>query len=378
MEHMIMTDEQRDIVAIAKKILDKELVPQLEEYEKSSQFPVNVFRSLYNAGLYAIEVPERYGGLGMSYETQFILNETLGYYDTGFGFSFHAGSMSADPVFIAGSEEQKVWAAEKLLEGKIFAFCLTEPGAGSDAGAIATTARRDGDEYIISGTKTFISCGEIADYFVVAATIDKSLKHKGITLFLVEKERGVQIGKHEDKMGLRLSPTNEVIFDDVRIPASNLIGEEGRGFPVVMKNMESVRPQTMTFAAGLMMRAVDEAAKFAKERKSFDMPIIKFQGLSFLLADMLKLTQISHSTLMHIARLLDEGKPLNGIGSSAKIFISESASQVASQAVQVLGGYGYMKEYPVEKLMRDAKIFEIFEGTNQIQQVVLAGLLSKS
>lgn len=378
MEHMIMTDEQRDIVAIAKKILDKELVPQLEEYEKSSQFPVNVFRSLYNAGLYAIEVPERYGGLGMSYETQFILNETLGYYDTGFGFSFHAGSMSADPVFIAGSEEQKAWAAEKLLEGKIFAFCLTEPGAGSDAGAIATTARRDEDEYIISGTKTFISCGEIADYFVVAATIDKSLKHKGITLFLVEKERGVQIGKHEDKMGLRLSPTNEVIFDDVRIPASNLIGEEGRGFPVVMKNMESVRPQTMTFAAGLMMRAVDEAAKFAKERKSFDMPIIKFQGLSFLLADMLKLTQISHSTLMHIARLLDEGKPLNGIGSSAKIFISESASQVASQAVQVLGGYGYMKEYPVEKLMRDAKIFEIFEGTNQIQQVVLAGLLSKS
>jgi len=377
MEHIIMTDEQRDIVAIAKKILDKELVPRLDEYEKASQFPMEVFRSLTNAGLYAIEVPEQYGGLGMSYETQFILNETLGYYDTGFGFSFHAGSMSADPVFIAGSEEQKIWAAEKLLEGKIFAFCLTEPGAGSDAGAISTTARRDGDEYIISGTKTFISCGEIADYFVVAATVDRMLKHKGITLFLVEKERGVQIGKHEDKMGLRLSPTNEIIFDDVRIPASNLIGEEGRGFPVIMKNMESVRPQTMTFAAGLMMRAVDEAAKFAKERKSFDVPIIKFQGLAFLLADMLKQTQISHSTLMYIARLLDEGKPLNGIGSSAKIFISESASQVAAQAVQVLGGYGYMREYPVEKLMRDAKIFEIFEGTNQIQQVVLAGLLSK-
>lgn len=378
MEHMTMTEEQRDILTIAKKILDKELVPQLEEYEKSSQFPKDVFRSLYNAGLYAIEVPERYGGLGMSYETQFLLNETLGYYDTGFGFSFHAGSMSADPVFIAGNEEQKAWAAERLLEGKIFAFCLTESCAGSDAGAIATTARRDGDEYIISGTKTFISCGEIADYFVVAATIDKTLKHKGITLFLVEKERGVQIGKHEDKMGLRLSPTNEVIFDDVRIPASNLIGEEGRGFPVIMKNMESVRPQTMTFAAGLMMRAVDEATKFAKERKSFDMPIIKFQGLSFLLADMLKLTQISHGTLMHIAKLLDEGKPLNGIGSSAKIFISESATQVASHAVQILGGYGYMKEYPVEKLMRDAKIFEIFEGTNQIQQVVLAGLLSRA
>ncbi|MPM02570.1 Acyl-CoA dehydrogenase [bioreactor metagenome] len=377
MEHILMTEEQRDIVGLAKTILDKELVPRLEEFERTSKFPVDVFKSLCDAGLYAVEVPEKYGGLGMNFETQFILNETLGYYDTGFAFSFHAGSMSADAIFIAGTEAQKQWAAEKLLQGKIFAFCLTEPEAGSDAGAIITTAKRDGDEYIISGTKTFISCGEIADYFVVAATVDKSLKHKGITLFLVEKERGVQIGKHEDKMGLRLSPTNEVVFDEIRIPASNMIGQEGKGFSVLMKNMESVRPQTMTFAAGLMMRAVDEATKFAKERKSFNVPIIQFQGLSFLLADMLKLTQISHSTLMYIAKLLDEGKPLNGIGSSAKIFVSESASKVASDAVQVLGGYGYMKEYPVEKLMRDAKIFEIFEGTSQIQQIVLAGLLSK-
>ncbi|QAT49097.1 acyl-CoA dehydrogenase [Caproiciproducens sp. NJN-50] len=374
----IMNEEQRDIVDLAKGILEKELVPQLEECDKTSRFPTDVFQSLFKAGLYAVEVPEEYGGLGMNFETQFLLNETLGYYDTGFAFSFHAGSMSADSIFIGGTEEQKRWASEQLLAGKVFAFCLTEPAAGSDAGAITTTAKRDGDEYIINGNKTFISCGEIADYFIVAATIDKSLKHKGITLFLVEKERGVQIGKHEDKMGLRLSPTNEVIFDEIRVPADHIIGREGKGFSIVMKNMEAVRPQTMTFAAGLMMRAVDEATRFAKERTSFNMPIIKFQGLSFLLADMLKLTQVSHGTLMYIARLLDEKQPLNGMGASAKIFISESASQVASHAVQVLGGYGYIKDYPVEKLMRDAKIFEIFEGTNQIQQVVLAGLLSKS
>lgn len=378
MDFRIINDEQKEFVDLAKRILEKELVPQIGECDKESKFPSDVFQSMYKAGLYAIEVPEEYGGLGMDFETQFLLNETLGYYDTGFAFSFHAGSMSADPIFIAGTDEQKRWASEQLLAGKIFAFCLTEPAAGSDAGAITTTAKRDGNDYIINGTKTFISCGEISDYFIVATTIDKTLRHKGITLFLVEKERGVLIGKHEDKMGLRLSPTNEVIFDNVRVPADHIIGEEGKGFRTIMKNMDTVRPQTMTFAEGLMMRAVDEATQYAKERTSFDKPIIKLQGLSFLLADMLKLTQVSHCTLMYIAKLLDEGKPLNGTGSAAKIFVSESASRVASDAVQVLGGYGYMRDYPAEKLMRDAKIFEIFEGTNQIQQVVLASLLAKS
>ncbi len=353
------------------------MVPQLEECDRESKFPKDVFKSLFDAGLYAINVPEKYGGLGMNHETVFLLNEAMAYYDAGFAFSFHAGSMSADTIFIGGTEEQKRFAAQKLLEGKIFAFCLTEADAGSDAGAIRTTAKREGNEYVINGTKTFISCGELADYFVVAATIDRNLKHKGITLFLVEKERGVKIGKHEDKMGLRLSPTNEVIFDNIRIPVENRIGEEGQGFKIVMQNMEVVRPESMTFAVGIMQRAVDEAVKFAKERKTFGQPIIRFQGLAFLLADMLKLTQISRSSMLYIAKLLDEGKPLNGLGSSAKIFVSESAMQVTKDAIQVLGGYGYMREYPVEKLLRDAKIFEIFEGTNQIQQVVLAGLLSK-
>ena len=375
--NFIMNDEQRDILEIATKILDKELAPRVEELDHKGEFPMDVFKTLYEAGLYAIELPEKYGGLGASFETQFMLNEVMAHYDSGFAFSFHAGSMSADCIFIGGTEEQKQVAADNLLAGHMYAFCLTEPGAGSDAAATATTAKLEGDEWVLNGTKTFISCGETAEHFVVAATVDKTLKMKGITLFLVDKAHGPQIGKHEDKMGLRLSPTNEVIFDNVRIPKENLIGEVGAGFKVIMKNMEAVRPQSMTFAVGIMQRALDEAVKFAKERTSFGMPIIKFQGLGFLLADMMKLTQVSRASLMYIAKLLDDGKPLNGLGSSTKIFVSESASQVASHAVQVLGGYGYMREYPVEKLMRDAKIFEIFEGTNQIQQVVLSSMLSR-
>ena len=372
-----MSDDQKDIVDLMCQILEKELAPQLAELDRESKFPMDVFNKLHEAGLYAMEVPEKYGGMGLDHESLFLMHEAMGYYDSGFGFSFHGGSMSAESIYVGGTEEQKQFASEKLLEGKMFAYCLTEPNAGSDAGAITATARREGDEYVINGTKTFISCGELSDYFVVAATIDKELRHKGITLFLVGKEHGVKIGKHEDKMGLRLSPTNEVIFDDVRIPAANIIGAEGKGFGIAMRALEYARVATMSFAVGIMMRALDEATKYAKERTSFGKPIIKFQGLSWMLADMLKMTQVSHSTLMYAIKLLEEGKSLDGIGSSAKIYVSESASQCASMAVQILGGYGYMREYPVEKLMRDAKIFEIFEGTNQIQQIVLASMLSK-
>ena len=372
-----MTDDQKDIVDLTCQILEKELAPQLAKLDEESKFPMDVYEKMVEAGLYAMEVPEKYGGMGLDHESLFLMHEAMGYYDAGFGFSFHGGSMSAESIFIGGTEEQKQFAAEKLLEGKMFAYCLTEPGAGSDASAITTSAKREGDEWVINGTKTFISCGELSDYFVVAATIDKELRHKGITLFLVGKEHGVQIGKHEDKMGLRLSPTNEVIFDNVRIPASNIIGAEGKGFGIALKALEYARVATMSFAVGIMMRAVDEATKYARERTSFGKPIITFQGLSWMLADMLKMTQVSHGVLMHAIHQMEKGMPLDGLGSSAKIYVSESASKVASMAVQVLGGYGYMREYPVEKLMRDAKIFEIFEGTNQIQQIVLSGMLPK-
>lgn len=372
-----MTPEQEEIISLTRKICEKELLPHVADLDREGRYPLEIAQKFKDAGLYALEVPERYGGMGIDNATNFLMAETLGYYDAGFGFTFHAGSMSAECVFVGGTEEQKQMAADALLEGRTFAFCLTEPACGSDAASITTTATRDGNDYIINGNKCFISGAELADYFVVATTIDKSLRYKGITLFLVERERGVQIGKHEDKLGLRLSPTNEVIFDNVRVPAENMIGGEGRGWGIIMRNMEVVRPHSMNFATGIAMRAIDEATSYAKVRLQFGKPIIRLQGLNFLLAEMLERTLVSHGALMNVAYQLDNGQPIYGAGSAVKIYASQTASYVASKAIEVLGGYGYMHEYPVEKLMRDAKIFEIFEGTNQIQQVVLGGLLAK-
>ncbi len=377
MDKFYMTDEQRTIIELAKKILEKELTPRLEECEEKGTFPIEVFKSLYDAGLYALDVPEEYGGMGIDYETSFKLNEEMAWYDAGFAFSFRLASMVSSLVYLAGSEYLKQYVSDLVLSGKIGAFCLTESEAGSDAAAIRTTARREGDEYVLNGVKTFISNGGIADFFIVAATIDRNLRHRGITLFLVEKERGVKVGKIEDKMGLKTSVTSEVVLEDVRIPADHLIGEEGRGFVYAMKDMEAVRPMTMTYAVGIMQRALDEAIHYAKTRMTFGKPIITNQGLAFLLADMKKQIDVSRSTLLYIAKELDAGHPLNGIGSSAKIFVSDCAMKLTVDAVQVFGGYGYMRDYPVEKLMRDAKIFAIFEGTNQIQQTILAGMLSR-
>ena len=377
-KHLFITEEQQELVSLAKQILDKELKPRVRELDEKEEFPMDVFQTLLKAGLYGIELPEKYGGLGVSNETCFIVNEEMAWYEPGFAFSFHIASAVAKVIFEAGSEELKARVAEMILAGKIGAVCITEAEAGSDSGATKTTAVRDGDEYIINGTKTFISNGSIADYYIVVATIDKNLKHKGITLFFVERERaGVQVGKKEDKMGLRLSITTEVIFDEVRIPVGNRIGEEGKGFKLVMQDIEGVRPMAMTYALGLAQRALDEATAYAKVRKTFGEPIINYQGVSFILADMQKKIHITRAALAHIARAMDNGVNIEGYSASAKIFASDMAMEVTTDAVQVLGGYGYMKDYPVEKLMRDAKIFQIFEGTNQIQQVILGGLLSR-
>lgn len=376
MDYWKLNEDQHAIVDVARQILQEDLVPQLREWETSGTFPMDVFKRLYDAGVYGIGIPQEYGGLGADFETQFLLSESMAYYDAGFAFTFHGASKSADCLFLGGTPEQKRFAAEQVLAGKAFAFCMTEAESGSDAAATRTTARREGDEYVINGTKTFISGGAIADYFVVVATMDRNLRSKGITLFLVERDRpGVVVGRHEDKMGLRLSPTNEILFKNVRIPADHIIGQEGHGFSIAMRDMEVARPACMAFAVGIMQRAVDEATRYAKQRVCFGAPIIQLQGLSFLLADMLQLTQVSHAVLMQTARQLSAGIPLDGLGSSAKVFVAESAARVASDAVQVFGGYGYMRDFPVEKLIRDAKIFEIFEGTTQIQKVVLAGIL---
>ena len=376
-KHLFIKEEQQGFVEILKQILDKELKPRVRELDEREEFPMDVFQKLYEAGFFGMELPEEYGGLGIDNETSFILNEEIAWYDPGFAFSFHVASAVSKVIFRAGPDELKRNVADMILAGKIGAMCITEAEAGSDAGATRTTAVRNGNEYVLNGVKTFISNGSIADYFIVVATVDRNLKHKGITLFFVERCcDGVKVGKKEDKMGLRLSETNEVIFEDVRIPVSNRIDEEGRGFKHIMQDMEEVRPMAMTYALGLAQRALDEAVAYAKVRKTFGQPIINYQGLSFMMADMQMKIHMARAALASIARAMDRGISTEGYSASSKIFVSDIAMQVAVDAVQVLGGYGYMKDYPVEKLMRDAKIFQIFEGTNQIQQLVLSRLLS--
>jgi len=375
--YLLMTEEQKELVGMLRAILEKELAPIIEEYDESGEYPMHVHEILCEAGFNAAMIPEAYGGLGLSQETLAILNEEMGKFDAGFGCSFSFACGGIKTVLLAGTEEQKQYYADRILNGGISCTCITEPEAGSDVAALRTTAVKDGEEYIINGTKAFISNGPIADTFTVLAVTDKEKGTRGMSIFIVEKERGVKVGKKENKMGIRMSPTSEVIFDNVRVPAGNLVGNEGEGFKIFMKSLVRSRPLIMSFAVGIAQKALDLSTAYAKERKTFGSPIIKNQGVSFLLADMEIQIQAARNLILYAARCADAGMDLTSASASAKTFASEMAMKVTTDAVQVFGGYGYSKEYPVEKLMRDAKIFSIFEGTNQIQRVILGGYLAK-
>lgn len=376
--NILLTEEQRELAQMAAKIVKAELAPRVAELDKGGEFPRDVMESLRSAGFYGMGIPEEYGGLGLDLTTQMAIYEEIAKVDAGFSFNFALASGEFAMLEEAGvSEEMKRYYADKILNGSICSFCLTEAQAGSDAAAIRTTAVRDGDEYVLNGTKCFITNGALADLFLIFAYTDKGKGTKGISAFLVEKDRGVQIGKTEDKMGLKLSITSEVILQDVRIPADHLIGQEGKGFGYAMRALEKARVTTMIHALGIAQSAMDIALDYAKVRKTFGKPIIEHQGLAFLLADMQKRVDAARAMLYYSAAALDKGLPIGTLSPSTKIFVSETAMSVTTDAVQVLGGYGYMKEYPVEKLMRDAKVFSIFEGTNQINLMVSSGMLAR-
>ena len=373
-DHLVMTEDQRAITEGLREILQKELTPVLDEYEVKGEFPMEVFRKLHGAGYHGITLPEAYGGWGLDYATKCMIYEEMAKVDAGFAFSF----CYATPHMIdhAGSPEQQQYVADIILNGGIGAFCMTEPDAGSDSTAQRTTATKVGDEYVLNGTKCFITNGGIADVFIVLAVTDRDAGGgRGSSLFIVEKEHGVKSGKHEDKMGFRLSDTTQVIFEDVKVPAKNLVGEPGKGFRYVMQELEQVRCFSMSFAVGVMQSAIDHAVKYAKERRTFGKPIIEHQGLAFKLAEMEILTATSRSAIQHAARLVDSGVRVGPLSAAIKSFVSDSCVKVAEDAVQVFGGYGYMKEFHVEKLLRDAKLFPIYEGTNEIQKIVLARYL---
>ncbi|ALP93791.1 MAG: acyl-CoA dehydrogenase family protein [Clostridiales bacterium] len=373
----ILTGEQLDLQAFARDFAAKELAPVVKECDRKGEFPMEVFRKFCEVGFNSMFLPEAYGGQGLGAMDMVLVYEEFAKVDAGFICSASTGEFGIEPILVAGTEEQKKYYMDFILQGGLGAFALTEPNAGSDAAATRTTAVRDGDHYILNGRKCFITSGPVANVYSVFATVDPSLGTKGISCFIVERDRpGVSVGKDEDKMGMRLSCTSDVIFEDVRIPAKNLVGAEGKGFGLAMKCLDRSRGVNSYGALGIAQRALDEAVAYAKQRKTFGRPIIGHQGVQFLMADMEIDVTTARALLWQCAQMVDKGVFDTKLGSVTKTFLSEMAMRVTTSAVQVLGGYGYSREYPVEKLMRDAKLWSIFEGTNQIQRMVISGCLA--
>lgn len=377
--YLIATPEQKELANTAREIMEKELVSRVPELDREGRFPVDVLKILAEAGYYGMDIPQRWGGLELDKKTMAIIYEEMAKIDAGFTLSFSVAANEWQRVAATNwtEEEKEAFMQEIIAGNKIGAFCLTEPDAGSDAAAIKTSASQEGDDWIIDGHKCFVTNGPVADYYHVFAWTDRTKSAgQGITLFHVDASTpGVSVGKHEDKMGLRLSETSDVYFDQVRVPSKNIVGELHRGFRIGMAELESARVLNMVFVLGLAQAAQDYAVEYSKVRTTFGKRICDHQGLAFMLADMQTAIDASRALLYYSLDCAQAGIPLGTLSPSTKMFVSEQALKVALDAIQVLGGYGYSREYPVEKLARDAKIFSIFEGTNQIQRMNSARFL---
>jgi len=377
-----LNEEQRLIKDMVREFAETEVAPSAAERDEEERFDrALMFDRLAELGLTGIVFPEEYGGAGADYISYSIAVEELSRVcaSTGVTLSAHL-SLCANPIYLFGTEEQKQQFLAPLASGeKIGAFGLTEPSAGSDAGGTKTTAFREGDQYILNGTKIFITnAGEAETYVVLARTDKDAQKHHGISAFIVEKGTpGFSFGKKEKKMGIRSSPTMELVFENCAVPAANLLGQLGEGFKVAMKTLDGGRIGIASQALGIAQGALDQAVAYARERKQFDQPITRFQGIQFQLADMA--TQVDAARLMvyKAAFLASSGKSYSQASAMAKLFASETAMKVTTQAVQILGGYGYTREFPVERMMRDAKITEIYEGTSEVQRIVIGTSLTK-
>ena len=375
---LLYTDEQKALIALVKEMADNEIKPYVQELDEKGECPKDLFKWAFDMGLHMLEIPEEYGGTGLSYETTAMIFEELAKVDAGYAITLVTTFVALRNVILSGTPEQGKYFADIIQKGNFAAFALTEPNAGSDPAALRGTAVKDGDDYILNAAKTFITNGEIAALFVGFFKTDTAAGHKGISAFIIDADApGITIGKHENKMGLRLSNTTDVTFENVRVPASNMVGPEGSGFKLALNALNLSRAFVATLAVGIMQRALDESVKYAKERKQFGQPIIKFQMVQQMLADMAIKTEASRVLVNNTMRMMDHGSLVRKEGSITKTFVSDCAQEVTSNAVQIFGGYGYSKEYPVEKLMRDCKIFQIFEGANQIQRLTIANELER-
>lgn len=376
------TEEQSLLRDMVREFAEKEVAPSAKERDEEERFDRSLmFDRLAELGLTGIVFPEQYGGAGADYISYAIAVEELSRVcaSTGVTLSAHL-SLGSNPIYLFGSEEQKEKFLIPLAEGrKMGAFGLTEPSAGSDAGGTKTTAVRDGNSWILNGTKIFITNGGEAEVYIVFARTDRQAeKHYGISAFILEKGmEGFSFGKKEQKMGIRSSPTMELIFQDCRVPVENLLGLEGEGFKVAMKTLDGGRIGIASQALGIAQGALDVAVNYARERKQFDTPIGRFQGVQFQLADMATQTEASRLLIYNAAYRASNGLSYSQQSAMAKLLASETAMRVTTQAVQILGGYGYTRDFPVERMMRDAKITEIYEGTSEVQRLVIGSALTR-
>ncbi len=369
-----LSTEQKEIFDTAIKFAKNEMIPHALELDEKSQFPHEQFKKAWELGFINTCIPEEYGGVGFTALDSVTIGEALAYGCMGMNTAFMANDLALLPIAIGGSHEQK----EKFLkpfteEYRIAAFCLTEPGNGSDAAGLKTTLKESGDHYILNGEKMWITNAGEAHLFVVYCTVDPTLKHKGITAVIVEADRdGIVLGKKEDKMGHRASDTRGVRFENVKIPKENIIGNIGEGWKLAMKTLDHSRPLVASSAVGGAQRALDCAAKYSKERKQFGVEIAGHQAIQMMISNMAMKVEASRLLVQKAAWLLDQGLKNTEVASYAKAFAADACMEITTDAVQVYGGYGYSKEYPVEKLMRDAKLIQIYEGTSQIQRLVIA------
>jgi acyl-CoA dehydrogenase len=368
-----LTDEQKSMRELAHDFAQKEIRPVAWEYDKDGTWPQEIIDKAWELGLMNVHLPEAYGGPGLSYLDGCIIEEEIAWGCSGIGTSLSCNGLATAPVALAASEELKKEYLGRLSEAPLLAsFCLTEPDAGSDVSGMKTNAVRKGDKWVINGSKSFITNGSYANWYTVYAKTDKEAGHRGISCFIVPRDAGVVVDKKEDKMGQRASNTATISFDDVEIPLNHLVGEENKGFKIAMMTLDRTRPGVAAMATGVSRAAMEFAVAYSKERVQFGVPIAMHQAIQFMIADMATKVHMSRLATWNSAVLLDQGRRNTLESSHAKRFSADSAMEVTTDAVQVYGGYGFIKDYPVEKLMRDAKILQLYEGTAQIQRLVIA------
>ena len=375
MQLYYLTDEQRMVMELARALAREKIAPIAAHHDETESYPEEAMRLLAQQGLMGIWVPEAYGGTDMGALAVSLVAEEIAWACAATATNWGATPLGGYPIVLAGTEEQKRRYLPRLAAGEILAaYSLSEPGAGSDAASLTTTAVRKGDRYVLNGTKLWCSNGSNAGVITLFATVDPKKGAKGITAFLVEPGfPGFAVGKKERKMGIRASPTVALHLTDCEVPVENRLGQEGEGFRIAMRTLDFTRPMTGATAVGVAQAALDAATEYAKERRQFDQPIAAFQGIQFMLADMAMQVHAARLMVHHVAALVDRKAPSTVLEASmAKCFAGDAAMRVATDAVQVFGGVGYTREFPVERYMRDAKIMQIYEGTNQIQRVVIA------